>query len=255
MALDFKLKDVLHRIVVKFTQAYLPNAHKPFNLRAVLQQELSIHDIASKAEVYNIETSPKVIEEGMLAGMELIFYLAADGFKIKTPLFNLKVGIPGQYDGTETALPDGIKPQPLLTPTTDFRQFINNNVLVTFDGVDEVSAFISEVIDLHTGSINEALSVGGVVEVRGIGLKVASEPARSVQSGIYFVSDSDNSVRIKSNLIIVNEPRTIKANIPDTLASGGKYFIEIVTQLSSRGSGHILKELRTVRSEVSYIAQ
>ena len=61
--------------------AFLPEAKKPFNLKAAHQPELDIHDIASKADVYNIGTSPKVIEEGMTAGMELIYYLAADGFK------------------------------------------------------------------------------------------------------------------------------------------------------------------------------
>jgi hypothetical protein len=37
--------------------------------------------------VYNIETDPKVIEEGFNAAAELIYYLTTDGCKIKTPLF------------------------------------------------------------------------------------------------------------------------------------------------------------------------
>ncbi|MDR2449405.1 MAG: hypothetical protein LBD52_05540, partial [Prevotellaceae bacterium] len=73
MALDFKLKDVMHRIIAKFFPAYLPDAKKPYNLRAVYQPELDIHGIASKADVYNITTSPKVIEEGAIALMELIY--------------------------------------------------------------------------------------------------------------------------------------------------------------------------------------
>jgi hypothetical protein len=34
----------------------LPGAKKPYNLRAVRQPELDIHGIASKAEVYNLDT-------------------------------------------------------------------------------------------------------------------------------------------------------------------------------------------------------
>jgi hypothetical protein len=86
----------MHKIAVKFTHAFLPEAKKPYYLKAVHQPELDVHGIASKAGVYNIETSPKVIEEGLNAGMELIYYLAADGYKIKTPLFNLKIRVPGE---------------------------------------------------------------------------------------------------------------------------------------------------------------
>ena len=109
MAIDFNLKDVMHRIIVKFYRAFLPNAKKKYILRTVYQPELDIHGIASKAEVYNITTPPKVIEEGLTDGMKLITCLVADGFKIKTPIFNLKVAIPGEYDGVETHLPTALR--------------------------------------------------------------------------------------------------------------------------------------------------
>ena len=66
MAINFAVKDILHRIQVRFVHAFLPEAKKPFNLKAVHQPELDIHGIASKAEVYNITTPPKIIEEGYL---------------------------------------------------------------------------------------------------------------------------------------------------------------------------------------------
>ncbi|MDR1351900.1 MAG: hypothetical protein LBK05_01355, partial [Treponema sp.] len=81
MALDFTVKDVIHKITAKFVPAFLPDAKKPYNLRAVHQPEVDVHGIASKAEVYNIETDPKVIEEGLTAACELMYYLAADGYK------------------------------------------------------------------------------------------------------------------------------------------------------------------------------
>ena len=37
MALDFIPKDIMHRIAAKFIHAYLPEAKKPYNLRAVHQ--------------------------------------------------------------------------------------------------------------------------------------------------------------------------------------------------------------------------
>ena len=57
----------MHRIAAKFVHAYLPDAKKPYNLRAVHQIDLDVHGIAGKAEVYNITTPPKVIEEELTA--------------------------------------------------------------------------------------------------------------------------------------------------------------------------------------------
>ncbi|MDR1149954.1 MAG: hypothetical protein LBK66_15135 [Spirochaetaceae bacterium] len=105
MSINFKVKDIIHKVLGKFVHAWLPNAKKPYNLRAVFQPELDIHGIASKAEVYNIETDPKVIEEGFAAACELIYYLAADGYKIKTPLFNTWLRLPGEYEAWRPALP------------------------------------------------------------------------------------------------------------------------------------------------------
>jgi len=50
MAIDFKVKDVIHKIAVKFIHAFLPDAKKPYYLKAAHQPELDIHDIASKAD-------------------------------------------------------------------------------------------------------------------------------------------------------------------------------------------------------------
>ena len=97
MALDFMVKDIIHKVMAKFVHAFLPGAKKPFNLKAVFQPELDIHGIASKAEVYNIKADPRVIEEGFTAACELIYYLAADDYKIKTPVFNLSIRLPGEY--------------------------------------------------------------------------------------------------------------------------------------------------------------
>ncbi|MDR2731201.1 MAG: hypothetical protein LBB81_09950 [Treponema sp.] len=69
MAIDFTVKNILHKIQVRFIHAFLPEAKKPYNLKAVHQPELDIHGIASKADVYNIQKSPKVIEDGFTAGM------------------------------------------------------------------------------------------------------------------------------------------------------------------------------------------
>jgi hypothetical protein len=69
MAVINETTEVLHKIEAKRCPNYpgKGDAQKPYNLRAVHQPDLNIHSVASKAEVYNITTPPKVIEEGLTA--------------------------------------------------------------------------------------------------------------------------------------------------------------------------------------------
>jgi hypothetical protein len=143
MAIDFIVKDVMHKITAKFIHAFLPDAKKAYNLRAVHQPELNVHGIASKADVYNITTSPRIIEDGFNAAIKLIFYLTADGYKIKTPLFNLKMRIPGEYDGAETHLPSGLFPMAKMQVGASFREYLKERVEVQIDGKEDVEGYIA----------------------------------------------------------------------------------------------------------------
>jgi hypothetical protein len=252
MALDFTLRDVMHRIIVKFFPAFLPDAKKPFNLRSVYQPEVDIHDVASKADVYNITTAPKVIEEGTVAFMELVSYLAADGFKIKTPVFTLKVVVPGEYDGTETHLPEGIHPQGRLNLASELRTYLREHIELQFDGIEENSGFIAEVDNLSTGEIDATLTPGALFEVRGVGLKIAADAEHVDEVGLYLESeDGTTRLQVASTSIAVNEPKTLKAIAPEAavLPAGSKWYVIVRTQSSAKGSGNLLKSVREMKSE------
>jgi hypothetical protein len=239
--------------VVKFVQAFLPDAKKPYNLKAVLQSELDIHGIASKASVYNIATSPKVIEEGLTAGMELIYYLAADGYKIKTPLFNLRLRVPGEYDGGETRLPDGTFPEVRLSVSGDFRKYIREHVQLEFDGIEANNGYIANVDDNADGTTDEIITVGGLIAVRGYGLKVEGDAEHAEQVGVFF--EDPDGVRTKVEIVAVNEPKTLKLIVPATLTPDVDYYLAVVTQSSAKNGAMLLKTVREVRSEFALKAQ
>jgi hypothetical protein len=253
MAIDFTVKDVIHKIAVKFIHAFLPEAKKPYNLRAVHQPELDVHGIASKADVYNIGTSPKVIEEGMNAGLELIHYLAADGFKIKTPLFTLKLRIPGEYDGSETHLPHGVHPVARLQTGAHFRKYLQERVQVEFDGIDQSDGLIAEAKDEATELVDEAATVGNLLTIHGFGLKLEGDEGHRDAIGLYFEPE-EGGTAVKAEIIAVNEPRTLKVIVP-VLEAGKAYRLKIVTQSSAKSSYHLLKETRVMRSEFTLTAQ
>jgi hypothetical protein len=253
MAIDFTVKDVMHKIIVKFIHAFLPDAKKAYNLKAVHQPELDIHGIASKADVYNISTSPKIIEEGLTAGMELIYYLAANGFKIKTPLFNLKIRVPGEYDGSETNLPDGVFPVARLQVSAAFRNYLKEKVKIQFDGIDQSEGLIAEAVDEATGMVDEVATIGNILTIHGYGLKIETAEGHPVNAAIFFKPQT--GVPVEVSVIAVNEPRTLKVLVPAELVEGTAYQIVINTMSSAKGGGGVLKKMRDMRSDFTVTAQ
>jgi hypothetical protein len=253
MALDFIPKDIMHRIAAKFVHAYLPDAKKPYNLRAVHQPDLDIHGVASKAEVYNITTPPKVIEEGLTAGLELIYYLSADGFRIKTPVFNLSIKLPGEYDGSETRLAPGRRPEARLQTSAGFRAYLAEKIQVEFDGIDQSEGHIGEARDEASGLVDDLMTIGGILSIHGSGLKIEAEAAHANDAGLFF--EDENGAAVKAAAVAVNEPKTIKAVVPAGLAPGTAYRLKIVTQSSVKHGSTLLKNLREIHSEFTLTAQ
>jgi hypothetical protein len=252
MNLGFTLKDAIHKIAVKFVPASLPTATKPYHLRAVQQPVLDIHDIALKAAVYNMATSPKVIEEGLSAGIELIFYLAADGYRINTPLFNLRTRIPGEYKGSETRLPDGKYPTARLSTSAFFRKYLREKVELEFAGIDSNGGFIAEAVDEATGREDELMTRGNILTINGEGLKIQGDEERKDLVGVFFLLES--GVPIKASVIALNKPRTLKVLVPAELKKGESYRLAVETQSAVRSGGTLVKKVRDLRSEFSLVA-
>ena len=89
----------------------------------------------------------------------------------------------------------------------------------------------------------------------GWGLKIDGTAENNEIIGLYFVAEDPSFKMSKAEIIAVNEPRTIKAIVPEGLTPGQTYYLKIVTQSSAKGGGGILKNTRELRSENNLIAQ
>jgi len=185
--------------------------------------------------------------------MELIYYLVADGHKIKTPLFTIKLPVPGEYDGSETRLPDGAFPLARLQTSAAFRKYLKDRVKTDFGGIDQSDGLIAEAIDEATELADEVATVGNLLTIHGYGLKIDSDDAHLNETGLFFETEGHGS-EVKAEIIAVNEPRTLKAIVPP-LENGNRYFLKIVTQSSAKGGGTLLKNIREMRSEFLLVAQ
>jgi hypothetical protein len=212
-----------------------------------------VHGIASKAEVYNVTVPPKIIEEGLNAALEIITYTLADGYKIKAPLFTMKMRLPGEYDGSETRLPQGVFPEARIQASDFLRGYLKERVQVQIDGKADTEGYIAEIRDEAAGVSDEVLTVGNLITVRRYGLKVEADEAHNAQAGVFFKPQAGEPV--KAVIIAVNEPKTLKLIVPAGLADGTPYTVRVVTQGSPTTTGYLLKELREITAEFTMTAK
>ena len=242
MSVVFDVIDKIHSIIVKYVPTYLPKAKKPYNLKPVHQPALDVHGVASKADVYNITTAPAVIEAGLNDGLRLIRYLAADGYRITTPLFNLRIRVPGEYEGTETCLPDGVHPVVRLVSSAEYRAYVKENVKVDFSGLEPLKGFISGFFDVDENAYNALFAAGDQFILTGSDIRAEGpDPA----CGVFFVPVDDPSQEVRVTRIARNSQSQIIGICPQT---GHQYNKIVIRTQYSGSSSRFLKTVRTIES-------
>jgi hypothetical protein len=238
MSLVFDVNDKIHSIIVKCVPANLPEAKKPYNLKPVHQPVLDIHAVASKADVYNITTDPQVIEAGLNDGLRLMQYLAADGYRIKTSLFSLRIRVPGEYEGNETSLPDGVNPVVRMGPSAEYREYVKERVKIDFSGIEPPKGYISRFTDLDEGEANSIFVTGNLFEIKGKWILTAGpDPS----CGMFFVNVNDPSQEVRVTRFASNTRSLITGICPNTTWQYSKIVIR------TQYMGSTTKFLKTVR--------
>jgi hypothetical protein len=137
--------------------------------------------------------------------------------------------------------------------SADFRKYIRENVQLEFDGIEYNNGYIANVDDNADGTSDVVITIGGLIAVHGYGLKVESDAEHADQTGIFF-EDLDTN-RFKAEIVAVNEPKTLKLMVPNTLTPDVDYYVVVVTQSYVKANSGTLKEPREVRSEFTLKAQ
>jgi hypothetical protein len=104
-------------------------------------------------------------------------------------------------------------------------------------GVGESGVLISHVVDSKTGSVNDVITPGGTLKIKGGKLKIAGD---NPEIGVWFEDESGNQFKVEEKDIIVNNPSELIIQIPSLVI--GKYQLVIKTQYAISS---LLKEPRT----------
>ncbi|MDR1500317.1 MAG: DUF4469 domain-containing protein [Tannerellaceae bacterium] len=248
------LRDVTHSVIVKFVHAYLPKAAKAYNAHVVLETELDMYEIAEKAAVYRINVDPDIITEGTEAFVSLCHYLIADGYKLKTPIFNSFIRIPGVYSGNEETLPKGIHPEVVMEPNVAFQEYIRERVKVVFDGKDEEKGYISDVYDNVSGTTNYEITENGFIDVHGIGLRIESDADHADKVGFFLLKHKNNK-EIQLEAISVNSNRLLRVFVKAIDDDDFTLIIRTQSSTADHNSGHPLKNMREMRSDFTVFSE
>jgi hypothetical protein len=236
------INEVLHKIEAKLYPNYLGKGDGAFVARAKAEAPLSIEDICASAKNRGGYTGSydDLAEHARIFINETVYQLL-DGFSVQMgDFFSIHTRVSGTYHGAHDHI--GAENLHIAFRTLGRLKELLLKVEIQNEGIAGDGAYIDEIIDVHTDSLNSALTPGNMAHILGNKIKVeGSDPA----VGVWFVSEATGNARTKvGEHLGINKSTEIMALIP--ALSAGMYKLEIVTQYTN---GIPLKEPRTIQAE------
>jgi hypothetical protein len=184
--------------------------------------------------------SPAQIAATVNEFIEEIGLITEEGDTVTTPLLNTEFSMPGVYHGVVDSFDPKRHSMKLnLSTGTRLRDAVKK-VKPTKVAVAEVLPHILEVKDMLSDSVNDTITPGGVLQIRGNRLRFL--PAEE-NNGVFFVNEQGQTIKL--TVIIENKPARLIVMIPAELPQG-EYFVEVRTTFSS-GNAKPARNLKTGR--------
>jgi hypothetical protein len=241
MAAINEINEVLHKIEAKLYPNYLGKGEGAYVARAKAEAPLSIPEVCAAAKNRGGFTGQyeDLVEHAQIFINELVYQLL-DGFSVQLGGFcSLHTRISGTYHNANEHI--GAENLHVSFRALNHLKELLQSVKIENEGVAGDGAFIDEIQDVHSETLNSALTPGNMVRIMGHKIKVEGEESAC---GVWFVNQTDQSrVQITEHLGI-NRPAEICGLIPPLAA--GTWKLEVVTQYAG---GTALKEPRVIKAE------
>ena len=237
------MNSVLTSIKANLYENFLTEDPHDFTAKVISERTLTVADICKTAvNRAKAPTTPEAMEHNVWIFLREMAYQMMNGFAFNGGYFTASAQIRGVFNN----------PMESFNPKKHSILFRFNqgellrreipNVRVQIMGVGTTGIMISHVVDQKSGSVNDLLTPGGTLKIRGGKLKIAGDHP---DAGIAFEDETGTPFKVEERDIIVNRPAELIVQIPALIP--GKYRLVINSQFS--GSSTPLKDLRTAAYE------
>ncbi|WP_294198207.1 MULTISPECIES: DNA-binding domain-containing protein [Chryseobacterium] len=230
---------VLHKIKAYLYDNVLTPDPNDFIARTISERSLNVKQICeASVNRGGADVSAASIEHAVELFLKEMAYQLCDGYSVNTGYFTAGTQIRGVFSSAA----EHYNPQKhnilfQFNQGDKLRAEIPN-IEISILGVAQSDAIILEAKDVKSGTINDLLTPGKNLKIKGSKIKITGDNAAN---GIFFVETSTQTrLPVDASDIVINNPSEVILIIPDLPA--GTYTLEIVTQY---GNGSLLKDPRT----------
>jgi hypothetical protein len=156
--------------------------------------------------------------------------IVTDGDAVKTPILHAYPSIPGVFNGMADNFDHTRHHVRInLNPGTLLREAAAK-IKTEKVHVDDPIPYIVEVKDIISGTVNEIITPGGVLQMRGSRLRFLSEKA---DNGVFLIREDGQTAHCE--IIVENKPGRIIIVLPANLSTG-HYHLEVRTSFTGNGA-------------------
>jgi hypothetical protein len=249
-------KEVRHKIKVNLYENFLTENPDEFTAKVVSERSLSVREICRTATGRGgAPSTAEAMEHNVALFLKEMAYQLMDGYAVNTGYFVANAQVRGVFNNRNEKF-DPAKHSVLFRFNQgDTLRKELGNIEVQVMGVGEVGIIISHVVDTKTGSVNDLITPGGNLKIKGGKMKIVGDISTGsagslttslndrAQVGVFFENEQGEAIKVDERDMIVNNPSELIVHIPQLAA--GRYALKIITQFSSGGSKQLLKEPRT----------
>jgi len=233
------MENVFHKIKVNLYENFLTENPDDFSAKVISERTLTTREICKIAvNRGNAPSSAEAMEHNVMLFLKEMAYQLMDGYGVNTGYFTANAQVRVVFNNRNEAFnPNKHSVLFRFNQGALMRKEVPN-IRVQVMGVGDTGIVISHVVDSKTGSVNDLITPGGALKIKGGKLKIAGEQP---EVGVFFEDDDGNSTQVDLRDIIVNKPAELIVHIPPL--TPGTYRLAIRTQFS--GSSAPLKYART----------
>ncbi|MFT3738261.1 MAG: DNA-binding domain-containing protein [Breznakibacter sp.] len=236
------MPNVLHTIKAWLYDNPLTKKNpRDFMARASIEKSLDITQICNSAVTRGgAPTTVAAMEMNTMLFLKEMAYLLSDGYSVNTGYFTANADIQGVFDNAAEPFSPGKHSVVFRFRQGALLRRELEDIKVEILGVAQSGLFVSQVTDIKTGTVNDAITPNRNLRISGRKIRLAGDRP---EVGVYFVGQATQEwVKVDASDIIVNNPSELVIVVPQ-LAAGG-YKLQITSQFGGN-TRRMLREPQT----------